>query len=66
MFVSEYQHHMNKYIHAHFKTVFGLYSGADLGFASGGGGQPIIWPNFPENCTKMNKIGQGEGHPKLY
>ena len=37
MFVSEYQHHMNKYIHAHLKTVFGLYSGADLGFAGGGG-----------------------------
>ena len=20
-------------------------------------GQPIIWPNFPENCMKMKKIG---------
>ena len=41
MFVSEYQHHMNKYIQARLKTVFGLYSVADLGFAGavvGGGG----------------------------
>ena len=22
----------------------------------GGGHQPIIWPNFPENCMKMKKI----------
>ena len=25
------------------------------------GCQPIIRPNFPENCAKMKKIGQGEG-----
>ena len=38
MFVSEYQHHMNKYIQARLKTVFGLYSVADLGLAARGGG----------------------------
>ena len=32
-------------------------SGADPGFLQGR--QPIIWPDFPENYMKMNKIGSG-------
>ena len=26
---------------------------------SRGRGEPIMWPNFPENCMKMKKIGPG-------
>ena len=30
--------------------------------------QPIIWPNFPENCLKMKKIGprRGGARPKFH
>ena len=27
------------------------------------GRQPIIWPNCPENCMKVKKIGPVEGAP---
>ena len=54
MFVSEYQHQMNKYIHAHLKTVFGIYSGADLGFAGGGG-----WGTTTYYYRPQRSCGQG-------
>ena len=34
--------------------------------SKGGGHQPIIWPNVPENCMKMKKIGLGGLSLKFY
>ena len=45
---------------------------ADPGFLGGehqaqGRCQPIVWPNFAENCMKMKKIWQrGGARPKFY
>ena len=32
----------------------------------GGGRQPIIWPNVPENCMKMEEIGPRGRRAPLY
>ena len=33
----------------------------------GGGRQPIIWPNVPENCMKMKKlIQEGDALPCIH
>ena len=37
-----------------------IRTGANPGFPSVGL-QPINWPNFPENCMKIRKIGPGGG-----